>query len=129
MKTTTKIATAALGLAAAQALAQPTDVPVPKHSCEPRPAYPGLQAMKSEVEVKQFEKQMKDYKDCIVGYISQRKAARTANETAENAAAKEYNETMAKIRSDQESAMKEQEAAKASAQKNEPASPRAPGKY
>jgi hypothetical protein len=125
MNTTIKIATAAFGLAAAvQAYAQE----VPKHSCDPKPAYPGLQAMKSEAEVKQFEQRMKDYKECIVAYISQRKTSVKAHESAENSAAKEYNETMTKIRTDQEAAIKEQDAAKAAAAKNEPASPRAPGK-
>jgi hypothetical protein len=36
---------------------------------------------------------------------------------------------MGKIRSDQEAALKEVEAAKKATEKNEPASPRAPAKY
>ncbi len=114
------------GLAVAQAVAQPTDVP--KHSCEPKPAYPGLKAMKSDVEVKGFEKSMAAYKECIVKYISDRKSSVKAHLSAENAAAQEYNDTMGKIRSDQEAALKESEASKASAKKDEPASPRAPAK-
>jgi hypothetical protein len=116
-----RILAAVAGLAAAQAIAQPTDVP--KHSCEPKPAYPGLKAMKSEVEVKNFEKSMAAYKECIVRYISDRKSAVKAHQSAENAAATEYNETMGKIRGDQEAALKDQEAAKAAAAKNEPTSP------
>ena len=114
------------GLAVAQAFAQPTDVP--KASCEPKPSYPGLKAMKSDVEVKAFEASMKNYKECIVKYISDRKTSVKAHAEAENVAAKEYNDTMGKIRSDQEAAIKEVEAAKASAKKDEPASPRAPSK-
>ena len=123
---TTKILAAVAGFAVAQAIAQPTDVP--KASCEPKPSYPGLKAMKSDVEVKAFEASMKNYKECIVKYISDRKSSVKAHSEAENVAAKEYNDTMGKIRSDQEAAIKEVEAAKASAKKDEPASPRAPAK-
>ena len=122
---TTQILAAAAAFAAAHALAQPTDVP--RHSCEPKPTYPGLKAMKSDVEVKNFEKSMAAYKDCIVKYISDRKSSVKAHQAAENTAAQEYNDTMGKIRGEQEAALKEQESAKASVQKNEPASPRAKG--
>jgi hypothetical protein len=121
------ILAAAAAFVAVNAAAQPTDVP--RHACEPKPAYPGLKAMKSDVEVKAFEGSMKNYKECIVKYISERKTAAKANQEAENNAAKEYNETMGKIRSDQEAALKEQEAAKAAAAKNEPSSPSPKGKY
>jgi hypothetical protein len=124
MKTLQVLAVAA-AFGAAQAIAQPTDVP--KAACEPKPIYPGLTAMKSDVEVKAFEGKMKAYKECVVKYISDRKSAAKAHLDAENNAAKEYNDTMAKIRSDQEAALKDQEAAKAAAAKNEPASPRAKG--
>lgn len=121
-----QILAALAGFALAQAVAQPTDVP--RHSCEPKPVYPGLKAMKSDVEVKSFEKSMAAYKECIVKYISDRKSSVKAHQSAENTAAQEYNDTMGKIRSDQEAALKESEASKASAKKDEPASPRAPGK-
>lgn len=123
---TTRILAASAAFAVGAAAAQPTDVP--KHSCSPKPTYPGLKAMKSDVEVKAFEAAMKAYKDCIVGYISDRKSSVKAHQAAENSAAQEYNDTMGKIRSDQEAAVKEVEAAKAATQKNEPASPRAPSK-
>jgi hypothetical protein len=116
----------ATAFVAGQALAQSTEVP--KHNCSPKPTYPGLKAMKSDVEVKAFEASMKTYKECIIEYISQRKTSVKAHQSAENAAAQEYNDTMAKIRTDQEAGLKEVEAAKSAAQKNEPASPRAPGK-
>jgi hypothetical protein len=122
---TLHILAATAAFAAAHALAQPTDVP--KVACEPKPVYPGLAAMKSDVEVKAFEGKMKDYKECIVKYISERKTAVKAHQEAENNAAKEYNETMAKIRTEQEAALKAQEAAKAASEKNEPSSPRAKG--
>lgn len=112
---------ATAAFAATAALAQPTDVP--KAACEPKPSYPGLKAMKSDVEVKAFEASMKTYKECVVKYISDRKTSAKQHLEAENAAAKEYNDVMGKIRSDQEAALKEQEAAKATEKKNEPTSP------
>ena len=115
----------AAAFVAGQALAQPTDVP--KHTCSPKPAYPGLKAMKSDVEVKAFEGAMKTYKECIVAYISARKTSLKLHQNAENAAASEYNEVIAKIRTDQEAAVKEAESAKKAVEKNEPASPRAKG--
>jgi hypothetical protein len=118
---TLQILAAAAAFAAAHALAQPTDVPKP--SCEPKPSYPGLKAMKSDVEVKAFESSMKNYKECVVKYISDRKTSAKQHLDAENAAAKEYNEVMGKIRSDQEAALKEQEAVKSTEKKNEPTSP------
>ena len=124
---THKLIAAAATLAATAAIAQPTDVP--KHTCEPKPSYPGLKAMKSDVEVKAFEASMKAYKECIVAYISSRKTSIKQHQSAENAAAQEYNDTMGKIRSDQEAALKEVESAKKAAEKNEPASPSAPKKY
>ncbi len=124
---THKLIAAAASLAATAALAQPTDVP--KHTCEPKPSYPGLKAMKSAVEVKAFEDSMKTYKECIVAYISARKTSVKSHLSAENAAAQEYNDTMGKIRTDQEAALKEVESAKKAAEKNEPASPSAPRKY
>jgi hypothetical protein len=116
-----QILAAGAGLAVAQAIAQPTDVP--RHSCEPKPVYPGLKAMRSDVEVKNFEKSMAAYKECIVKYISERKTAVKQHQAAENAAAQEYNDTMGKIRGDQEAAIKEQDAAKAAAARNDPTSP------
>lgn len=118
---TLQILAAAAALAAGNALAQPTDVPKP--TCEPKPTYPGLKAMKSDVEVKAFESSMKNYKECVVKYISDRKSSVKAHQEAENAAAKEYNDTMGKIRAEQEAALKDQDAAKKSAEKNEPSSP------
>ena len=116
-------AVASLGIGAA--IAQSPEVA--KHTCEPKPTYPGVKAMKSDVEVKAFEAQMKTYKECIVAYISARKTSAKAHEAAESSAAREYNETMAKIRSDQEASIKETEAARKQDAKDTVSSPKAPG--
>ena len=123
---TTRILAATAALAVSHAVAQPTDVP--RQGCEPKPTYPGLKAMKSDVEVKAFEASMKAYKECIVKYISDRKSSVKAHQEAENNAAKEYNEVMGKIRADQEAALKDQEAAKAIEKKNEPTAPSPKGR-
>jgi predicted Mrr-cat superfamily restriction endonuclease len=114
---------ASFGIGAA--LAQSPEVA--KHNCEPKPAYPGVKAMKSDVEVKAFEAQMKNYKECIVAYISARKTSAKAHEAAENLAAREYNETMAKIRADQEASIKETDASRKQDAKDTVSSPKAPG--
>lgn len=114
---------ASFGVAAA--LAQPTDVP--KHTCEPKPTYPGIKAMKSDVEVKAFQGQMEKYKECIVAYIAARKSASKAHDAAQDGAAREYNETMAKIRADQEASVKETEASRKQDAKDTVSSPKAPG--
>ena len=115
------VASFGIGVALAQA------PEVAKHTCEPKPAYPGLKAMKSDVEVKAFEGQMKTYKDCIVAYIAARKTSVKAHGDAEQAAAREYNETMAKIRTDQEASVKDTEAARKQDAKDTVSSPKAPG--
>ena len=120
MKTLQILAVTA-AFAAAHALAQPTDVP--KVACDPKPTYPGLKAMKSDVEVKAFEASMKTYKECVAKYISDRKTSVKQHQDAENSAAKEYNEVMGKIRGEQEAAIKEQEVVKSTEKKNEPSSP------
>ena len=124
MRTPIGIVTAVLGFAAAQALAQTPEVA--KHSCEPRPSYPGTKAMKSEGDVKAFESKMQDYKKCIVTYIEARKASVKAHEAANNAAASEYNDTVSKIRADQEAALKESEAARKAEAKDNVTRPGAP---
>lgn len=93
---------AAVLLASAAAMAQEPAVPAPK--CLPVPTYPGLQGLKSEADVKAFEARITAYKECIVSYIAERKAASKAHESAANAAADEHNKVMEKIRGDQEAA-------------------------
>ena len=86
---------------------------VPEQKCEPKPVYPGMKSLKSDVEVKQFESQIKAYKECIMGYITERRAASKAHTDAASAAADEHNKVMEKIRTDQEQARAEAEKARA----------------
>lgn len=78
------------------ALAQ-QPVEVPKPNCEPKPDYPGRLALQSEYRRKQFDREVKNYKDCTMAYLDARKATIEANTTAGNAAVAEYNAVMKKI--------------------------------
>lgn len=93
---------AALLAFAAPSFADSVEVPKPK--CEPRPEFPGRLAVQSDMRRKQFEREMKAYKDCMTAYIDERKAAAAANANAVNAAIDEYNATMKKITEDQAAA-------------------------
>ena len=110
------VAAAILSAFAASALAQAPGN-VPEQKCEPKPTYPGIKTLKSDVEVKAFEGQIKAYKECIMGYISERRAASKAHETAANSAADEHNKVMEKIRTDQAAQRAEAEAKEAGAKK------------
>lgn len=116
-----------LSAAASASWAQSTGVPEQK--CEPKPTYPGLKNLKSDVEVKAFEAQIKAYKECIMGYITERKAAVKAHEAASSAAADEHNKVMEKIRADQEVSRAEAEKGRASERKDNVTNPGAPKKY
>lgn len=100
---------------------------VPEQKCEPKPVYPGMKSLKSDVEVKQFEGQIRAYKECIMAYIAERRSASKANDQAANAAADEHNKVMQKIRDDQEAARAEAE--KAKNPKENVTAPGAPKKY
>ena len=102
---------------------------VPEQKCEPKPTYPGLKALRSDVEVKAFESQIKAYKECIMAYITDRKSAVKANEQAASAAADEHNKVMEKIRADQEAARQEAEKTRARESKENVTTPGAPKKY
>ena len=98
-----RITLAAILLAFATApLAQVVDVPKPK--CEPKPEYPGRLALQTESRRRLFERDVKNYKDCMTAYLEDRKAASSANLAAGNAAVEEYNTTMKKINAEQEAA-------------------------
>lgn len=74
---------------------------VPKWKCEPKPDYPGRLAMGVDTKRKVFERDMKNYQDCMKVYLDARKAAIKANETAASDAVDEYNAIMKKIQEDQ----------------------------
>lgn len=117
-----RLAIAAFALSAASA-AWAQAPGVPEQKCEPKPKYPGLQSLKSDVEVKAFEAQIKAYKECIMAYISERRAATKANDVAANAAADEHNKVMEKIRADQEASRQDAEKARAAEKKDNVSTP------
>ena len=82
---------------AAPAAAPVVNVPPPK--CEPKPEWPGRLATDSRRKL--FDRELKQYKDCMNAYLEERKAALKANEVAANAAIEEHNAVMKKITEDQ----------------------------
>ncbi len=81
----------------------PTAVPaahvvVAKYNCEPRPVFPGGAAMRAmENKRRQYERDIENYKKCMLGYIEERKAMHEANLAMHKAAIEEYNSTMKAI--------------------------------
>jgi hypothetical protein len=91
----------ALGIAAFAWIAAAQAQEVPKAKCEPKPDYPGRLGMSVDSKRKVFERDRKNYEDCIKAYIELRKAAIKANDAAANEAVEEYNTIMKKIQDDQ----------------------------
>ena len=89
------LATALLA-ACATASAQPT-VEVPKAKCEPVPVMPARTLMADKMVRRTFDNDLKTYKECMNGYLDQRKAVIAANTEAANAAINEYNGVMKKL--------------------------------
>lgn len=96
------LALAATSLLACGAFSQVPEVP--KAKCEPKPVYPGSKAMQDAEKTEAFQKQLKDYQDCIRTYIAERRAVIQANDTAMRAAADEHNTVISKVRADQDAA-------------------------
>ena len=96
------LAFAATSLFACGVFAQAPEVP--KAKCEPKPVYPGSKAMQDAEKTEAFQKQLKDYQECIRAYIAERRAVIQANDTAMRAAADEHNTVISKVRADQDAA-------------------------
>lgn len=77
---------------------------IAKPSCSPTPEYPGGEGMRADVKRRSFERDLKAYRECMLGYIEERKANATANMDAANSAINEYNTVMKKINEEQERA-------------------------
>jgi hypothetical protein len=83
--------------------AKPVAVPaahveVAKWNCEPRPVFPGGAAMRAmENKRRQYERDIENYKKCMLGYMEERKAMHESNQNMHKAAIEEYNKTMKEI--------------------------------
>jgi Skp family chaperone for outer membrane proteins len=84
-------ASAAFAQAPAPAAA-PVDVP--KAKCEPKPTLPSARMMEEPNIRRRFQKELDDYKKCMVGFVDERKASMKAHEAAANATVEEYNKVM-----------------------------------
>jgi len=73
----------------------PAPVNIPKYSCEPKPEFPGGIAMRAmETKRKQFDRDVENYRKCMLAYIEERRAMHEANQTLHKAAVDDYNATM-----------------------------------
>lgn len=100
------LVTVAAALLAGAAYAQSPDVP--KANCEPKPAYPGQEAMQSADKREAFLGQLKNYSDCIRAFVAQRRAIIQANNTAIKEAVDEHNVIVGKAQADQDAAQASQ---------------------
>jgi Spy/CpxP family protein refolding chaperone len=98
-------ASAAFAQAPAPAPARPAPE-VPKPKCEPKPEFPGRLAMTSDSRRRLFQREYKDYSDCMKAYVQDRQAASEANLAAGNAAVVEFNDVAKKLNEAQAEANK-----------------------
>ena len=87
------LATALLA-ACVTASAQQPAADVPKAKCEPVPVMPARSLMADKMVKRTFDNDLKNYKDCMTGYLDQRKAVIAANTEAANAAINDFNAVM-----------------------------------
>lgn len=84
----------AAGLLAAATAAGAAPAEAPKHKCPPGPELPGQTLMKDPSVRKRFDRELKEYKDCMNAYVDERNAVIKAHQDAANAAINEYNGVM-----------------------------------
>jgi hypothetical protein len=94
---------AALVVCATSALAQDAKpqapaVDVPKPKCEPKPVFPGgASQLGAEGRRRAFDRDLRNYKECMSKYLEERKAFSNANQAAYTAAVNDYNGTMKEV--------------------------------
>lgn len=86
------LATALLAACATASAQQAVEVPKPR--CEPVPVMPARSLMADKMVKRTFDNDLKNYKDCMTGYLDQRKAVIAANTEAANAAINDFNAVM-----------------------------------
>ncbi len=96
------LAAAALCLGATAYAQEPA--PIPKHSCDPKPEYPGRLGMQSQSQRRFFENEYKRYRECMQAYIEARKKSAEAHGKAGNEAIAEYNALVTKLNEEQKAA-------------------------
>ena len=81
---------------------QPTDVPSIK--CEPKPQRPGSSLLSDPRVRRNFERDVKTYRECVMAYVEERKAVAAthekilrAHQSAANAAIEDYNATVKQL--------------------------------
>lgn len=79
-------------------------IDVPKPDCGAKPEYPGRLVMTSDMRRRNFDREVTKWAECMKTYVNDRKAASEAHMAAGNAAIDEYNNTIKKIKDDEEAA-------------------------
>ena len=79
-------------------------IDVPKPDCGEKPEYPGRLVMTSDMRRRNFDREVTKWAECMKTYVNDRKATSEANMAAGNAAIDEYNNTIKKIKQDEEDA-------------------------
>jgi hypothetical protein len=72
-------------------------VEVPKPKCGAQPQYPSKLELQGESRRRGFERDLKAYQDCMVGFIEEHKAIMKANQEAATAAIEEFNAFVKKL--------------------------------
>ena len=86
------LAAALACLPAAASTNQPPDVP--KHKCGVAPERPGQAVGQDRMVRQRFERELKEYQECIKAYVAERNAVAKANHEAANQTIEEYNSAM-----------------------------------
>lgn len=86
------LATALLAACVTASAQQPVEVP--KAKCEPVPVMPSRNMMNDKMVRRTFDNDLKTYKECMTGYLDQRKAVIAANTEAANTAINDFNAVM-----------------------------------
>ena len=95
---------AALAVCAGAAFAQQPASDVPHHKCGAAPEYPGRLVLTSDMRRKAWDRDIKNYSECMKTYVEDRKKSADANMAAGNAAIEEYNSVIKKIREEEAAA-------------------------
>ena len=80
-------------------------VNIPKSDCGETPSYPGGAAMRAmDDKRKRFERQLDQFKTCMLAYIEQEKALTLGHQDAYKGAVEQFNTVMKEINAAQEAA-------------------------
>ena len=92
-----RIAIAAAAFALSASVFEGQAAEIPKHKCESPPEVPGRIVSSQRGVMERFNKELKEYQNCMTAYLEERKADMKAHQEAANATIEEYNAAMRAI--------------------------------